>query len=62
MKFLIGYFCGIVSVGINYLIFMSENNCHIKVLYCSFVILCMAIIAALTNLFIKDKEKEGGKK
>ena len=53
MKFLIGYFCGIVSVGINYLIFMSENNCHIKVLQYAFVTLCMAFIAALTNLFIK---------
>ena len=54
MKFFIGYFCGIVSVGINYLIFMNENNCHKKVLQCLFVTLCMAFIAALTNLFIKD--------
>lgn len=36
MKFLIGYICGIVSVGINYLIFTSENNCHIKVLQYAF--------------------------
>lgn len=56
MKFLIGYFCGVVCVGINYLIFrrMNENNCHIKVLQYSFVALCMEFIAALTNLFIKD--------
>ena len=56
MKFLIGYFCGIVCVGMCYLIFrnMNENNCHIKVLQYSLVIFCMAFIAALTNLFIKD--------
>lgn len=56
MKFLIGYYCGVVCVGMAYLIFrkMNENNCFIKVLQYSFLVLCMAFIKALTNLFIKD--------
>ena len=56
MKFLIGYWFGVVCIGMSYLILrnMNENNCHIKALQYSLVVLCMVFIAALTNLFVKD--------
>lgn len=56
MKFFIGYLCGVVCVGINYLILrnMNENDWHIKALQYSLEVLCIAFIAALTNLFVKD--------
>ena len=56
MKFTIGYFVGVVMVGCMYANFRKMNNKKlcIKIMALFLEVLGVAIICALTNLFIKD--------
>jgi hypothetical protein len=56
MKFVIGYFVGIVVVGCTYktLKNMNSKNFFIKIMALFLEVMVVAIICALTNLFIKD--------
>lgn len=56
MKFTIGYFVGVVMVGCIYATFrnMNSKNFCIKIMALFLEVLGVAIICALTNLFIKD--------
>lgn len=56
MKFTIGYFIGVVMVGCTYATLrnMNSKNFCIKIMALFLEVLGVAIICALTNLFIKD--------
>lgn len=56
MKFTIGYFVGVVMVGCVYATFrnMNSKNFCIRIMALFLEVWGVAIICALTNLFIKD--------